>query len=165
MANNSDDKWKRQNNPPAPLFFNQPERDFVKQVNDEIIERVIGQVILYYPISLEHSSFHNIYGEALEKNFLPPIKVNALIEWEDEETRYDTYGADKITRLTVHFHTRRLTQDQNLFIRVGDFFLYGDDYYEITSLQDPRLLFGQVENPFEISAKAIKARQTLFSGR
>lgn len=165
MANNPDDKWNKPNNPPAPLFFNQPERNFVKQVNDEVVERVVGQTILYYPISIEHSHFSSVYGEALEKNFLPPIKVNALIDWEDEETHYNTYGADKITRLLVHFHHRRLTEDQDLFVRVGDFFLYGEEYYEITNLIEPRLLFGQVENVFEISARAIRARRTLFSGR
>ena len=47
----ADNKWSRPDNPPPPLFFNKKERDLVKQVNDELIERVIGQTILYYPIS------------------------------------------------------------------------------------------------------------------
>ena len=50
------DEWKQPETPPAPLFTGKKERDLVKKINDEIIERVIGQTILYYPISMEHTS-------------------------------------------------------------------------------------------------------------
>jgi hypothetical protein len=53
----------------------------VKQVNDELIEKVIGQQILYYPIDMEATNFHDLYGEAIEKTFLPPVRVYALVEW------------------------------------------------------------------------------------
>ena len=36
--------------PPPPLFLGKKERDLVKQVNDELIERVVGQTVLYYPV-------------------------------------------------------------------------------------------------------------------
>ena len=77
-----DNKWTQPTAPPPPLFAGKKERDLVKQVNDEIIERVIGQTIAYYPVDYETTDFHPIYGEAIEKNFLPPIRVQALIEWE-----------------------------------------------------------------------------------
>ena len=67
----NDKKWKQPNQPPPPLFVGQKERDLVKQVNDELIERVIGQTILYYPISNVYTDFHPLYGEAINKNFLP----------------------------------------------------------------------------------------------
>ena len=62
-------KWEQPEAPPPPLFTGQKEKDLVKQVNDELIERVIGQQIVYYPISLEHTNFHPLYGEAIQKNF------------------------------------------------------------------------------------------------
>ena len=40
-----ENKWSQPNQPPPPLFLGEKERDLVKQVNDELIERVIGQVI------------------------------------------------------------------------------------------------------------------------
>ena len=40
-------KWKQPRQPPPPLFVGKKERDLVKQVNDELIERVIGQQIYY----------------------------------------------------------------------------------------------------------------------
>ena len=53
-------KWKQPPAPPAPMFFGKKERDLVKQVNDELSERIIGQPIAYYPISLEESNFNEV---------------------------------------------------------------------------------------------------------
>ena len=80
-------KWSQPSNPPPPLFVGKKERDLVKQVNDELIERVIGQQVVYYPISLQHTNFHFLYGEAIQKSFLPPVRVYALVEWEGEQTQ------------------------------------------------------------------------------
>ena len=155
--------WSQPSQPPPPMFLGKKERDLVKQVNDELIERVIGQQVLYYPISVEHTNFHDIYGEAIKKTFLPPIRVYALVEWGGLETVADTsYGVDKKSEITVHFHKRRLTEDQDLFVREGDFVLYGDFYYELVTLKEPKQLFGQIDHRMEISAKAIRAREGLF---
>ena len=145
------------------LFLGEKERNLVKQVNDELIERVIGQQILYYPISTEHTDFHSLYGEAINKTFLPPIRVYALVEWEGMETSWlSNVGIDRQSSINVHFHKRRLTEDQNLYVRIGDFVLYGDIHYEIVTLNEPKQLFGQVDSRMEISAKCIRAREGLF---
>mgnify|MGYP001327747689 CR=1 FL=1 len=44
------------------LFLGKKERDLVKQVNDELIEKVIGQQILYYPKTHPH---HHLLLSAL----------------------------------------------------------------------------------------------------
>ena len=93
---------------------------------------------------------------------MPPIKVNALIKWDGHETITSTYGVDKQTKLTVNFHRRRLTEDQDLYVREGDFILYASQYFEIVKLVEPRLLFGQQEHKFEITAQCINARQGIF---
>ena len=156
------EKWDRPAQPPPPLFLGKKERDYAKQVNDEIVERVVGQTILYYPIDLEITPFHPLYGESIHKNFLPPIRVYALVKWEGNETATANFGFDKATKITVNFHRRRLTEDQDLYVREGDFVLYADQYFEIVKLMEPRLLFGQQEHKFEISAQCINARQGIF---
>jgi hypothetical protein len=156
-------KWKKPDNPPPPLFLGKKERDLVKQVNDELIEKVIGQQILYYPIDLATTRFHDLYGEAIEKTYLPPIRVYALIEFTDYSTTYmENIGVDKSWEINVHFHRRRLTEDQDLYVREGDFVLYGDFYYEIVKLSEPTKLFGQVDHSFEIEATCKRARKGLF---
>jgi hypothetical protein len=130
MAKN---KWSQPTNPPPPLFTGEKERNLVKQINDEVIERVIGQTVLYYPISLDKTNFHSLYGEAIEMT------------------------------INVYFHKRRLTEDQNLFVREGDFVLYGDFHYEIVTLNEPKQLFGQVDYKYEIAATCKRARRGTFN--
>jgi len=159
----ADNKWKRPPAPPPPLFLGKKARDLVKQVNDELIEKVIGQQILYYPVDLETTNFHPLYGEAIEKTYLPPVRVYALVEFTDYVTEYmEGAGLDKLWEISVHFHRRRLTEDQNLEVREGDFVLYGDFVYEIVKLSEPKKLFGQVDHSFEISATCKRARKGLF---
>ena len=158
-------KWSQPDAPPPPLFTGRPERDLVKQVNDELIERVIGQTVVYYPIDIEHTNFHDLYGEAMRKTFLPPVRVHALVEFDGIKTKYTAgVGLDKDASITVHFHKRRLTEDQDLYVREGDFLLYGNLYYEIVTLEEPKQLFGQIEHRFEIVAKCIRARKGVFDG-
>jgi len=156
-------EWERPTSTPPPLFLGKKERDLVKQVNDELIEKVIGQQILYYPIDLERTNFHDLYGEAVEKTYLPPIRVYDLVKFDEEATQYmDGVGVDRNFVITVHFHRRRLTEDQNLFVREGDFILYGETYYEIVKTSEENKLFGQVNHTFEISTVCKRARKGLF---
>ena len=147
----ADNKWSQPTSPPPPLFTGEKERNLVKQINDELLERVIGQTIIYYPISVDKTNFHPLYGESLEKTFLPPVRVYALIGWDGQETS------------TIHFHKRRLTEDQDLFVREGDFVLYGKFHYEIVTLNEPKELFGQVDHKMEIVATCKRARKGTFN--
>ena len=125
-------KWERPTQPPSPLFLGEKEKNLVKQVNDEIIERVVGQQLLYFPIDLETTPYHSLYGEAIEKNFLHPIRVFALVEYQGVETSdMENIALDKATKIKVNFHKRRLTEDQSLFVREGDFVRFGEIFYEI----------------------------------
>ena len=159
-------KWTRPTQPPPPMFLGEKEKNLVKQVNDEIIERVVGQQVLYFPIDIEHTNYHPLYGEAYEKTFLHPIRVYALVNYEGiETTDMDNFAIDKSTKIKVNFHRRRLTEDQNLFVREGDFVRFGEIYYEVVKLIEPKLLFGQPESRFEIQAECIRAREGLFDAK
>ena len=157
-------KFTRPDNPPPPLFVGKKERDLVRQVNTELIENVVGQVIAYYAVSLEHTNFHPIYGEAIQKTYLPPVRVYARIEALESEVTNESKGYDKRPRISVYFHRKRLTEDQDLFVRVGDFVYYDGDYYEIVKTVGAKRLFGQEGQKYEITAECIKAREGLFDG-
>ena len=113
---------------------------------------------------METTNFHPLYGEAIEKNFLHPIRVFALVEYGGVETVFmDNVGVDKKTTITVNFHKRRLTEDQNLFVREGDFVRYGEIFYEIVKTNEPKQLYGQIDSRFEITTDCIRARDGLFN--
>lgn len=159
-------KWTRPAAGPPGLFFGEKERDFVKQVNDEIIERVINQTVLYYSIDFHTTNYHPVYGEAIIKSFLPPVRVHAMVLWAgSSEIVSDEFHADNSRAIEVNFHKRRLREDQDIQPRVGDFLQYGSIFYEITELGEPRELFGQVDHKFEIAATCMRTRQGVFNGR
>ena len=158
----ADNKWTRPTNPPPPLFLGEKERNLVKQVNDELLERVIGQPILYLPVSMEYTNFHPLYGEAIEKCFLPPVRVYVLVDFEAIETTTENFGLDKMHTINVKFHERRLHEDQDTYLREGDYIQYGYTFYEIVTLTEDRPLFGQVDHLFQIMAKCVRTRKGLL---
>lgn len=145
-------------NIPPKIFFNDQEKKFQKGVSEELLERVIGQPILYYPISIEHTNFHPLYGESVNKIFLPPIRVYVLVNWEGYKTSYTNGRLDRTPTIKINFHKRRLTEDQELFTREGDYVLYFETLYEIVSLNEPRVIWGDQRQKMEIEATCIKAR-------
>jgi len=155
-------KWTQPDAPPPPMFFGQNERDLVKQVNDELAERVVGQSVAYYSVSMEDTDFNSTYGEAIDKITLPPVRVFAYVIVDNEQTN-EKYGYEYQSKLTINFNRRRLVEDQNLFVRAGDFVQYGDLFYEIVkTYNDTRYYFGQVEHKFQVSAECVRARRGLF---
>lgn len=157
-----DNKWSKPSNPPPPLFLGEKERNLVKQVNDELLERVIGQQILYLPVSVDYSTFHPLYGEAIEKVFIPPVRIYTLVEFDGIKTTTENFGLDKEDSIIVHFHKRRLTEDQDLYLREGDYVMYGQRFYEIVSLTEDRQLFGQIDSLFQFAAKCIRTRRGII---
>ena len=149
----------------TPAVLGKKERDFVKQVNDELIERIIGQGIFYYPISIKHTNFHPMYGEGDRKNIFASSKGLCSCNVGRFETETTNLGIDRRPSIVVHFHKRRLTEDQDLFVREGDFVKYGDSFYEIVQLNEPKQIFGQVDHKMEVEAKCIKARKGTFNAK
>ena len=164
---NENNRWSQPASPPPPLFVGRAERNFVKQINDEVIEKVIGQQVLYFPIDIERTNF-NVYGEAINKTFLPPVRVYSLVEYNGSDRTQGQFGFDSIKNITVNFHKKRLTEDQNLVVRLGDFVQYDDLFFEIQDISEPRYLFGQDKgfvnnNSFEIRAVCQQARKGTFN--
>ena len=158
----SANKWNREPAPPPPLFLGEPERNLTKQINDELLERVIGKQILYYPIDYNLTNYHPLYKEAIVKNFLPPVHVYAMVRYDGQEVEQTSVGIDRKSTLTIYFHERRQQEDQDLYVRVGDFVKYGSNHYEIMKTTEDRELFGQVDFLFEIMAICKKARKGTF---
>ena len=98
-----------------------------------------------------------------DNNFLHPVRVYAMVKYESQNTTTTPLGVDRIEKISVAFHKRRLTEDQDLFVREGDFIQYGEHFYEILTLTEPKWLFGQVESKFEIAASCVRAREGLFN--
>ena len=83
---------------------------------------------------------------------------------EKEFTTYVELQANLKSRKNVVILSEFQGALKNLFVREGDFVNYSGRYFEILTLKEPRWLFGQGENSFEIAAECVKAREGLFDG-
>jgi hypothetical protein len=150
--------WTRNSSPPPPTFLNKPERDFQKQISDEILERVIGQQIMYFPVDLESTHIHPLYKESINKVYLPGIRVYALVDFEDDDVKTTSIGIDRKSKITVYFHSRRIKEDQELYVREGDVVFYNNEYHEIRKVTEPDRLFDQIEFKVQVKADCVKIR-------
>lgn len=129
----------------ARLFITPKEIDLISDLTKEIHKDIIGQVIYYYSVREDVSKVHDVYEESTDKIFDPPIEIDARVEWQQSEKSTDRFGHHSKSTITVYLHYRDII-DRGLEVREGDYFSYGDNFFEITSQRSDALIFGQVEH-------------------
>jgi len=128
----------------ARLFITPREVDFISDLTKEINKDVIGQKIFYYRVREDLTNSHEVYEEAIDKVFDPPVEIAARVDWDASAVSTNRFGTEQMRTVQVYIHYRDLL-DRNLEVREGDYFSYGDVYFEITSNTFTSLIFGQVE--------------------
>ena len=139
----------------ARLFITPREIDFIADITKEITKDVIGDVIYYYKVREDVSNVHDIYEEAVEKIFDPPVEIDARVQWNPKEIKTDRFGYEGIYTTEAYVHYRDMI-DRGIKLEEGDYFSYGDNFFEITSILYDKTIFGQVEH---ISGYTIKGKQ------
>lgn len=128
----------------ARLFITPREIDFISDITKELVKDVVGQKVYYYPVREDLSNVHNVYEEAAEKVFDPPIEIEARVDWKPEEIRTNRFGSEEILTQEVYVHWRDVI-DKEINIREGDYYSYGKFFFEITSVVFDKQIYGQVE--------------------
>lgn len=128
----------------ARLFITSREIAFINDVTKEFIKDVVGQWIIYYPISTLKTQIHPVYDEAIEKIFENPIKLDAIVGQPEKEKNYSQFGMDNHTKLEVLIQSRDLL-DKQIEIHNGDFFVYENQVFEIQDNLEMNNIFGQGE--------------------
>ena len=143
------------------LYITNREIDFINDITKELIKDVVGQIVIYYPIS-EEKTKTNLYNESDQKVFDTPVEIEVLVEYKGEtEVTTTKYGVDSIFEITVFFHKKDLS-DKSIKVREGDFVQYGEKFYEILKLLRPKDIFGQQQNIPGIHAECRIAREGQF---
>jgi len=127
------------------LFMTPREVDFISDITKELSKDVRGQKVYYYGIREDLTDIHDVYEESAEKVFNPPIEIEAAVEWQQPTIRTNKFGSEEISIIKVYFHTRDLL-DRDITIKVGDYFSYGTEYFEITSIIIEKQVYGQIEH-------------------
>lgn len=142
-------------------FITDREIAFINKINHEYIQSVIGQTVYYYAISIPETQVNDIYNEAMQKTWSPPVEINGLVLWENPTSSTTQFGVDADYRLEVYFHSQEL-QERNVFPREGDFIEFGEVYFEISSITEPQIVFGQINNKIMKKCSCVKAREGQF---
>ena len=142
----------------ARLFITPREIDFIADIAKEITKDVIGDVIYYYKVREDVSNVHEVYEESPDKVFDPPIEIDARIQWNPREIKTDRFGYEGVYTTEVYIHYREMI-DRGIKLEEGDYFSYGDNYFEITSIVYDKVIFGQVEHISGYTLKGTQARK------
>ena len=128
----------------ARLFITPREVDLMSDLTKEVMKDVIGQKIYYYRVREEYSDVHDVYEEAPEKIFDPPIEIDALIEWDSSKVTTNNFGTEKYQKIVVYIQHRDM-MNKDIDIREGDYLSYGTNFFELTTVEDDSLIYGQIE--------------------
>lgn len=144
------------------LFITQRELNFFSDITKEIIKDVIGQKIVYYPISELKTQSHELYNESVKKAFDNPIEIDALVSnTYQTDTVISKFGVDQQYMIEVFIQYRDLIE-KGINIQIGDFFSFASIFYEITDTVIMRNIYGLPEHKDGIKITGTKARNTQF---
>ena len=128
----------------ARLFITPREVDLISDLSKEVMKDVIGQKVYYYRVREEYSEVHDVYEESPEKVFDPPVEIDAMIEWDSSKVSTNNFGTEKYQKIVVYIQHRDML-DKQIDIREGDYLSYGTNFFELTTVEDDALIFGQIE--------------------
>ena len=132
------------------LFGSQRDYKLFAGINKELLSDVMEQEVLFYKISLNDTSA-NIYGEALEKSYLPPVKVNCRIDTQQGQTTDDDFGSD-YTKLVDYYLLRDQLVEANIVPEVGDIIMWHDNYYEVDTVIENQFFLGR-DNNYQLESR------------
>lgn len=123
------------------IFGSNRDFDLLVSINRELLKDIIEQEILLYKLSIVDTST-NLYGEALEKTYLEPVKLNCLITRGDQVVEVDDFGPD-LGRNASFALLRQDLVDIQLVPEVGDIVMWHEDYYEVDTVRENQLFYGR----------------------
>jgi hypothetical protein len=143
------------------LFITPREVDFINDIAKEVVKDVIGQKIYYFPISEVKTQVHDVYEEAVDKVFENPIEIDALVKYEAQNVTTNKFGSEETYNIEAYVQSRDLL-DKGIEVTEGDFFSYGDTFFEIIKAPSSATIFGQIEHKRYITITGKQSRKGQF---
>ena len=110
-------------------------------ISRELLSHIVEQEIGYYKLSLTDTQA-NLYGEATNKVYLDPVKLNCLITRGDQVIDVDEFGPDLGREASFAFIRQDLV-DAETVPEVGDIVMWHEDYYEVDTVRENQLFVGR----------------------
>lgn len=148
----------------ARLFITERELNFISDITKELVKDVNGQKIYLYAISELKTKSHEVYNEAIKKVYENPVELDALVADPETTIKVDGFGIDKTYKIEVYLQWRDLV-DKGVNVNIGDYFSYGDNFYEVAEYIYTRHIYGQVENKDGMKIVGTKVREGQFRAK
>ena len=145
----------------ARLFAGEREINFINDLTKELIKDVIGQKIYYFSINEVKTKIHDVYEESPEKIYETPLEIDALVKFNPQEVTTNKFGSEEYYTIEVYLHYRDLL-DKGIKVLEGDFFSYGDTFFEVIKAPKSDTLLGQIEHKSYITITGKQSRKDQF---
>jgi hypothetical protein len=145
----------------ARKFVTSRELSLIDRWNKELIQGTVEQEIIYYAISVEESRVHDVYDEAIYKEYLQPVRINARVEWVQTATAAGGGTTDSTYSCKVFLHHQECIE-RNIVPREGDFIEFGQMVFEITTATLAKPVFGQMNAKLEHELTCVSSREGQF---
>lgn len=145
----------------ARLFVTHREINFINDIAKEVIKDVIGQKIYYFSINEIKTRVHEVYEEAPDKIFESPIELECLVKYSPQQISTNKFGSEEYYSVECYIQVRDLIDKQIDFME-GDFFSYGEVFFEIVQAPRTDTIFGQIEHKSYITITGKQSRKGQF---
>ena len=141
-----------------PFFIPQKEFDLINQMNEELIDEIVGQSVDIYKVNIDKTD-SNLYGESTTKYYDIGFRVNCLINFSEPTIDQDEFGADLNSNITMYFQRENLASGSlNFYPEMGDIVDWNNHYWEINGTTEPQLFAGHPNFKHNIVATAHRSR-------
>jgi hypothetical protein len=125
-------------------FIGRKELALVNAINREVIRDIVGQQVYYYEILADQTAADDLYHEAVQKTYKPPVRVSALVNYENSQEAVTDFPPDMKFKVEVYIAKQEL-EELSLEPKMGDFVQFGQVMYEVYQTTQPQMLFGMIE--------------------
>lgn len=145
----------------ARKFVTTRETSLIDSWVRELVQDFVQQEIIYYAISSEESRVHDVYDEAIYKEYLQPVRINARVKYDQTADVAKGGTVDSSFSLEVQLHPEECRQ-RNIIPRSGDFIEFGQVVFEITTVGYTQPVFGQIDDKMNYRLTCVSSREGQF---
>jgi len=143
------------------LFLSEREINFINDLAKELVKDVVGQKIYYFSISNIKSLVHDVYEESPDKIFENPIEIDAMVKYSPQDVRTNRFGSEEYYSIECYLQYRDLL-DKGIEVHEGDFFSYGETFFEVIKAPRTDVIYGQIEHKAYITLTGKQSRKGQF---
>ena len=139
-------------------YVQQKDLAFFQKISKELVDVVVQTTVEVFKLSISESKT-NLYGESLNKSYLPSVQVACMIERDESSIEYEGFGPDRAQNAEFRFN-RSTLKDKNLYPEIGDIIFHNNAYFEIDKVGQNQLNYGRPEEKFSIICSAFMVRRS-----